>query len=360
VSERPVTLFGPWPPPAGGIATHMTQLRAALHERGVRTRVLAYGDGPMAEGVDPITFRPRMRFVRSFQRAVRGSRVLHGHSWLTSHPDMTALRGYAWLIRWSRTGWVETLHSGSLADRFATWSNRDQSLYARILGRADRLIAVSEPIAAFLGSIGMAAPKVVIIGPLLPAGLDTEEEPLAQVTADFARVHRPLIVAVGAMLPTYDYEALALAFSGIYASERSAGLILVSTGAAVNEPYRALVRMAFKDHRSRVLELEDVPRAQLIALMRRASVVVRAFPVESYGLSRVEALLSGTPVVATRAGEQAFVIPYEDADPDSLRSALRQALDSPRPEPALVRAHFSRLATANLEAIIDVYEACPR
>ena len=57
-------------------------------------------------------------------------------------------------------------------------------------------------------------------------------------------------------------------------------------------------------------------------LMEDADVVVRGHARESYGLSRVESLLAGTPVVGTPVGEQLFVATYEYGDPDSLRAAL--------------------------------------
>jgi glycosyltransferase involved in cell wall biosynthesis len=79
---------------------------------------------------------------------------------------------------------------------------------------------------------------------------------------------------------------------------------------------------------------------------------VRAFAYESYGISRVEAIWCGVPVVATRAGETRGMLTYEFGDVDALVEQLRRALyDPPREDLAAWAAQFRREAEENLRAI---------
>ncbi len=75
--------------------------------------------------------------------------------------------------------------------------------------------------------------------------------------------------------------------------------------------------------------------AELIALYRRAAIVVVPSRYEGFGLPAVEAMACGTPVVATRAGALPEVIELtgggilaEPDDPDSLANAIGRLLES--------------------------------
>jgi glycosyltransferase involved in cell wall biosynthesis len=296
--------------------------------------------------------------VTRFLTAVPRSGILHGHSWLTSHPDFVALRGYVGLLRAKRCRWVETLHSGSLPDRFAGWSSKERRSYTRSLARAARLIAVSGPLREFLIEIGLPRERIELIGPLLPAAIELEPGAPDATTARFIETHDPTIVAVGAMLPTYDYVTVGEVFARLRRTHPDAGLIMVSTGSAIDHAYRSAVRAALDPSRAYILERQDVPRDELLGIMARASVMLRAFRSESYGLSRVEALLLGTPVVATTVGEQHGVVPYAVGDADSLEAALEVALASPRPDAARLKDHYARIAGDNLDSIATVYASC--
>jgi glycosyltransferase involved in cell wall biosynthesis len=330
-----------------------------LSERGLRVRVLGYGDGPMEEHVTPLRFDSRIRFVLRFLTTIPWRGILHGHSWITSHPDFAALRGYVWLIRAKRLCWIESVHSGSLPERYATWPRHEQVAYPALLGRAHRLLAASEPLRDFLVGIGLDPSRIQTVGPLLPATLRVQPAEPDAGTDEFARRHEPLIVAIGAMLPLHDFLTIARTFLDLRSTHPRAGLVLVSTGAATDEAHRAEVRTVLEG-RDDVLYLDDVRHPQLLGLIDRASVVIRAPATESYGLSRVEAMVLGTPVVATATGEQRYTIPYEFGDPGSLGRAIDRALSGGGPDVHEVKAYFTALANANLDAVVAAYASCGR
>jgi glycosyltransferase involved in cell wall biosynthesis len=72
--------------------------------------------------------------------------------------------------------------------------------------------------------------------------------------------------------------------------------------------------------------LKNVPHPQVFQILKRSDVFVRGFGLDSYGLSRVEAIWCGLPVVATRAGETRGMLLYDFGDVDELLAQLKRAL----------------------------------
>ena len=91
-----------------------------------------------------------------------------------------------------------------------------------------------------------------------------------------------------------------------------------------------------EDYRKHVLRdrewitvLRDVPHDAVQQILSRSDVFVRAFEFESYGLSRIEAIWSGTPVIATKAGETRGMLTYEFGNQEELIAHLKDVLYGP-------------------------------
>jgi glycosyltransferase involved in cell wall biosynthesis len=312
----------------------------------------------MSGPIIPAHFESRPRFLLRFLSHVPRSSVLHGHSWLNSYPDLLLLRAYAWVIRAKGLCWIESVHNGSLPERYPTWPRRDREVYVRLMGHADRLLAASEILRDFLVDIGIDDRRVVTVGPLLPASLAAQDRPPEGRLTRFFETHDPVILSAGAMVPLYDYLTIGRSFLRSRVTYPNAGLVLSSASFTSDEAYRSEVQRLLAACADDVIYLEDVEHDELLGLMRAATVVVRGPARESYGLSRVEALLQGTPVVGTRTGEQHFVIPYDHGDVDSLDRAINVA-QSPRSDDLTeARAYFTDLAARNLSSILTAYGAC--
>ena len=95
--------------------------------------------------------------------------------------------------------------------------------------------------------------------------------------------------------------------------------------------------------------LEKVPNAEIYPILKRSDVFVRAFAEESYGISRIEALWCGTPVIATRAGETRGMLLYDFGDVEQLVDQLQAVLLYPvREEPNPWAERYRREAEENL------------
>jgi glycosyltransferase involved in cell wall biosynthesis len=101
--------------------------------------------------------------------------------------------------------------------------------------------------------------------------------------------------------------------------------------------------------------LEKVPNPGIYEILKRSDVFVRAVADEGYGISRIEALWSGIPVVATRAGETRGMLLYDFGDVEQLASQLQAALLDPvMEEPNPWAERYRSEAEENLRALARV------
>ncbi len=172
----------------------------------------------------------------------------------------------------------------------------------------------------------------------------------------------PYVLAIGTIEPRKDYPLLLRAFDQLAGEHPDLRLVIAGNrgwGAdAFDEALRAL------SHRDAVVSLGWVEDADRVALMRGAELLAYPSKYEGFGLPPLEAMASGIPVVATRAG--AVVEATGDAaslvdvgDEDALAAAIDRVLTDREHRDALVQAgtanldRFSWDATA--EAIASLY-----
>jgi glycosyltransferase involved in cell wall biosynthesis len=85
-----------------------------------------------------------------------------------------------------------------------------------------------------------------------------------------------------------------------------------------------------------------------------STVFVRGTRLESFGLSRVEAVLGGTPVVTTSSGETRYMRLYPYGDAEQLAAEVLSVVASP-PDLREAREYYERLAEQAMAQVRDVY-----
>ena len=92
----------------------------------------------------------------------------------------------------------------------------------------------------------------------------------------------------------------------------------------------------------------------MLQILKRSNVFVRGFRFESYGLSRVEAIWCGLPVVATRVGETRGMLLYDYGDEKELVRQMKEALfDPPVRDLRMWAGLFQQEAEENLRLLIE-------
>ena len=219
-------------------------------------------------------------------RANPGVGVVHAH---TGYPD-----GYAGAALASHLGWplVVTEHASFVARQLRQPAQRQRYLVA--VEAASRFLAVSEMLA---DELGRAIPQLGGKLEVMPNAI-----PLHQYAVNRDSRNPDELLFVGYRKPTKGMATLLQAFADVHAARPGATLRLIgrSPTEEVEQQWLQLSRDLGIADAVRFEGPQD--RAGVAAAMARASLLVHPSPRETFGMTTLEALASGTPVVATRSG----------------------------------------------------------
>ena len=347
--SKKVVLLGPYPPPHGGVSIYVSTLFEHLKARGLQ--LWTYGDREVRGPGVHFMKDKRRDIVPLLLREGRGARVGDCTHFLFEYPSALVP---VWLVLKRLLGfeWVKILHDGSLPSRHASFTRTRRALFRLAAGGVTEFVAVSEELARWLREELRVTQPVSVVKSLLPVARvgvdDALPEGLEAATADYTRRARR-VCSVGAFLPEYGFLDATRAVERVRRETgEDVGLLLLDGDFAADASYREEVLRG----REWVTVLKNVAHADVFRLMRRSQAFVRGFGLESYGLSRVEALWAGLPVVATRAGETRGMLLYDFGDVDELTRQLKRALSGDHARAtAEWAATYTREAEENLKAI---------
>jgi glycogen synthase len=324
-----VLLVGDYPPPNGGIATHVEELFRALRSRGATCLVLDIGKGQIpAQGVIAAGSVPRFSAMLVSYAAL-GYRV-HVHtnganakSWVLAQACAVAgqLSG----------GALITLHSG-LGPHWLLESPARGVIARSVLAQFARVIAVSAPIRQALDRCGVRDVEVVpaFTSEFIQPG--TPPDGLAGLRANAA----PLYCAMSTPRREYGQDVLLRAFAEVRVKFPDAALALYGPG---TDSVRGAGVHAFG----------ELHRSQALALMAACDVFVRPTLVDGDSVSVREALALGRRVVATSVGHrpaEVRLVPPGDA------AALAKALVASSEETGALQP---AAAPDSLQRILSLY-----
>jgi glycosyltransferase involved in cell wall biosynthesis len=199
--------------------------------------------------------------------------------------------------------------------------------------RADAVIAVSEATKRdVIERLGIPEHRIAVIPEAVDASFapPPRDRALALVRVRFG-VDAPYVLYVGQFDPRKNMDGLVAAFAR--AAERHKGLRLVvagDLGKLASFLHDALERG--RAPRDRVVLAGHVTDLELAALYAGAECLLHAALLEGFGLTPLESLAAGTPVVGLRAGAVEEVVGdagvlIDPTTPDALGEALIAYLD---------------------------------
>lgn len=298
-----------------GDETYVTHLLAGLAQSRLAGQVEAVTRHPelVPPGVRPVRLDARsseLRMVWSLPRLLRRRRPDLGHFQYVVPPGW---RGRS----------VVTVHDLSFERRGDLMQRGDRlmmrTMVPRAVRRADLVLTVSEFTKADLVDCYRTDPDKVVV---TPNGVDPIFTPEGQRWPG-----PPYLLFVGALQPRKN-PVLALEALAVLGGDLRM-LLVGPTKAGLVDVHAAIERLALHD---RVELLGHVDQMQLAALYRSAECFVFPSSYEGFGLPVLEAMASGTPVVASDttslpevAGQAALLVPL--GDPSVLADAIARALD---------------------------------
>jgi glycosyltransferase involved in cell wall biosynthesis len=347
---RRIILFGPLPPPYGGVSIYLKALAAFF--RSPTVGIWAYTGKNASEPEVRFVNHRRLGTVGALLAEGRHARILDASHFHLEYPNPLLLPLWIVLQRLLGFEWYKNILDGSLPKRYPHFGRLQRWLFHRALNAVDEFVVVSEELRRWLQETLKVRQPITVIPCLLPIPPGETADALAKETAESLEVYfsqSQRVCSIGVFFPSYGFKHVAEAVGELRRrTGKDIGLLLLDGGFVCDENYREEVL----GEREWITVLEKVPNPEIYQILKRSDVFVRAFADESYGISRIEALWSGIPVVATRAGETRGMLLYDFGDVEQLISQLQAVLlfpvlEEPNPWPA----RYRREAEENLQAL---------
>ncbi|HYH84307.1 MAG TPA: glycosyltransferase [Pyrinomonadaceae bacterium] len=348
---KKVVLLGPYPPPYGGVSIYISTLFEVLKSRGLH--LWTYGDEE-ARGANVHFMRDKRReIVPLLLREGRGARVADCTHFLVEYPSALVP---VWVILKRLLGfeWIKIVQDGSLPSRHKKFGALRRALFRMAASEVTEFVVLSEELERWLREEVCVRQKVSLIRNLFPVAYADAQTalPPETVAALASYLNREKkVCSVGVFIRDYGFKHIAEAVERLRGETREdIGLVLLDGGFASDEEYRSETLRG----RDWITVLRNVAHPHVFQILKRSDAFVRGVVHEGYGLSRVEAIWCGLPVVATRAGETRGMLLYDFGDVDELTAQLRRALSGTHTqETSTWAARYRREAEENLAAITE-------
>lgn len=345
-----VLLLGPYPPPHGGVQTHLVALRDFLQRRNIECGVVNLTRFRRVDANNVFYPRSAWELLRLLFRFRYD--IVHLHIGGNLSLRLLGLSMVCSLLPWAES--LLTFHSGGYPASPAGRRARPWSLRGLVLRRLDHLIAVNQELVDLFRRLGCDPNKISLVSPhAMGSAVGAQDAVDASLPPDlqaFYDSHDPVLVTVGLLEPEYNLELQIDCMESIRQRFPKAGLVIIGSG-SLEEPLRN--RIAVSASASHILLQGDVPHPITLQAIARCGVFLRTTLYDGDSISVREALQLGTPVIATDNGmrpQGVRLIPA--SNPEALHTMVAEVLARPESAPSLPPA----IGAANLEAVLRVYE----
>jgi len=322
--QKKIILMGPYPPPYGGVATFNQTLHDHLEPHGA----LIWAHTSQAP-TEPHIRHFNQNIIKTIQILIQDGRkatILDSSVFLLDWPNKVIIVILLLLKPFLKCRWIKVVHSGTLPSRFSRFSRTQKFFFRLATSLIDEYVTVNEELNHWLANALNHKGKISIIPSLLPPSPATFSGSLPPQIKEELSSYSKLIVSIGLFLPNYGFKQTIEGIETLRNNRKlDIGLILIEGTSAIDPQYKKAVLK----NRDWIKVYTDIPQPEVIQLLQMADVYVRATLEESYGLSKIEALWSGTPVVSTRQGETRGMTLFDRDNPEQMVQAIEVVLLKP-------------------------------
>ncbi len=351
-----VILFGPYPPPYGGVAVYIYTLNKYLTQFGLDCQLKICKQNDSSNDL----VRPNFRSVyNNFREITKNDICVDSSGFFLEYIEYSRRSPFlAWVLLklLKRFKWIKVVHDGSLPSRYEKFEFKRKLLFHLLIRFVDEFIVVSEDLSNwFKNEIGVKQ-NVSFIKSLLPITPQPFDAALPSEIEKTISHHTKIVCSIGVFTPAYGFKYIADAVERLrYETRLDIGLILIDGAFAVDDENCRGYKREVLGQREWITVLTSIPHPQVLQIFKKSNVFVRGVAFESYGLSRVEALWCGIPVVATRVGETRGMLLYDYGDENELIRQMKEALFNPSMQDISIWAErFRKEAEDNLQALVRV------
>jgi glycosyltransferase involved in cell wall biosynthesis len=292
----------------------------------------------------------RLGTVAALATAGRGARILDATHFHLEYPNPLLLTVWLTAKRLFGFKWYKNVLDGSLPVRYRNFGRMQKWWFHRAVKAIDEFVVVSDELRAWLQDDLKVQQPITVIPCLLPPPESSATLP-DRIAAEITKYesHAKRVCSIGVFFPAYGFNDVVEAVEELRTrTGRDIGVLLLDGGFIRDDTYRKTVL----GKRDWITVLEGVPNQAVFQILKRSHAFVRATREEGFGISRIEALWSGIPVIATRAGETRGMLLYDFGDVEQLANQLQAVLLYPVfEEPNPWAKYFRHQAENNLTLI---------
>lgn len=339
-----ILLMGPYPPPHGGVQTNLVAIRRHLLARGIPCAVINLTRYRSADG-DGIYFPKNPLEVVKLLTQLQYD-IIHLHFGGNLSLRLMLLAFVCCLMPRSKT--VLTFHSGGYPRSEAGQNAQPRTLRGFVLRRFDRIIAVNQELVQLFERFGVAPERIRLIYPHAIA-LDSLETPLPDYLAQFFQRHDPALVSVSGLEPEYEIPLQIDVLGSVRQRFPKAGLAIIGSGSLES---KVRTQIQSKPYAENILLCGDVPHAATLRALAESDLSLRTTLYDGDAISVREALLIGTPVIATDNGMRphgTHLVPCSDL------KALYQAIEQVLTQTTSKQSQGDN-GERNIEAVFELYQ----
>lgn len=354
--NKNIFLIGPCPPPYGGVAIYISMLCDLLTQIGLNYELKITQQ--QGDSLNNVVLPDFNSVFRNFRSITKNDTCLDSSSFFLEYIEYRSGNPLlAWLLikLFKRFRWVKIIHDGTLPSRYKEFNFIRKSLFHLSIKLVDEFVVVSDDLRQWLKHDINVKQNIALIKSSLPIP-DTElKSSLSAELSSLISQHSKWVCSLGTFNPAYGFKHIADAVDYVRKeSGMDIGLLLIDGGFAIDVAEH--IRNEVLKQREWIRVLTSIPHHSVLQLFKKVDVFVRGVVSESYGLSRIEALWCGTPVVATRTGEMRGMLLYDFGDEQQLIQQIKEAIFNPSVKDAIFfwAEHFHKEAEKNLKDLISI------
>jgi glycogen synthase len=339
-----VLQLGPYPPPHGGVQSNLVAIRRFLLSRGIPCAVINLTRYRREDGDEIYYPKTSLEVLRLLTRLQYD--IIHLHFGGNLSPRLMILALACCLMPRSKT--VLTFHSGGYPSSKAGKSATPLTFRGFVLRRFDRVIGVNRDLETLFRSFGVESGRIRMIYPHA-ISLDSMESSLPDYLAQFFQTHYPTLVTVSGLEPEYDLSLQIDVLGEVRRRFPNAGLVIIGSGSLEAEVRASIQSKSYAEH---MMLCGDIPHSVTLRAIAESDLFLRTTLYDGDSISVREALLIGTPVIATDNGMRPggiHLIP--SSDPDALRRTIEKVLTKPAPEQTR-----GDTGERNIEEVFELYQ----
>jgi len=326
-----LSIVGPYPPPYGGVSTHIVRLCSLLDRKGVNYKV--YNIGSNAEDQERVVSVYRYRHLFMLWYMFFGEEPA---IYIVSTPHSVAWLVGATVATWRGKRVIVRLQNSRLIDRI-TCSRWQRALVGLALRKMTAIVCVNAAIAEMVKSLKVDTDRIHCFpGFLPPICSPTDRKLVAREVWDFARKHSPIIAANGKVSSyrgqdLYGLDHMVELAACLKPDYPEIGIIVCLCGdEAKDRRYLRQLRAVAAEKRIAGNILWNTRNGVFVPVLAEADVFVRPTNTDGDANSLREALYLGVPSVASDVVERPKgTILFRTRDTRDLEAKVRQVLQKP-------------------------------